>query len=615
MTRALLRAFAAVVLCAAPAVVHAQAGSAPAADTKVIAPPGPADSLRAAVNPERTFDVIARENFLRRHAFSLDHFLEFQPNGLVARLGPIGNEAYYSRLGIGRGRGLVVVNGIPMNDPQDGMAPLVHLATSGIASLTLDPQQKLTFAPSTEGSVSLRDLVAPPGRPDTFIELTKASNELRQRRVRFGSEAGPVGIDLSYDEVLNDGYDFDFNGVAGLPAPEGANNSRNAAVAIRGQLPERASYNAGIRRFRASSTGDLLSAANEAGRSGHVAWANVEMGSTEAIIYGRGYRNTRPDSSTFNESVGGTVAWNLRHRGSTLHMFALGERTNANQDVGGASAQNRVSAGNAGASTEVTHGGFTWFGHGVVGGDTRSFAWGAGAGVQRDLPLGDVTLSAQRTFRMPSIGERYLPEHARDGFTIAGTRTLDPETALEGNADWTLRHAAVMNRVRASWMRSEDFISFAPVAGDSAARRAANASDMPAMTFVEDRVDVATNVGPVEVLGDAGARWSTGDRTGLFQSVPRTQVNASITAGMQLFEKTSALYLGAEYQYVDARRDYNGVPLPSYNVVNASIVARLIDARFYARWLNITNEAYQTVSGYLMTPRTLEYGLEWTLFD
>jgi hypothetical protein len=44
-------------------------------------------------------------------------------------------------------------------------------------------------------------------------------------------------------------------------------------------------------------------------------------------------------------------------------------------------------------------------------------------------------------------------------------------------------------------------------------------------------------------------------------------------------------------------------------------VARLIDARFYARWLNITNEAYQTVSGYLMTPRTLEYGLQWTLFD
>ena len=164
-------------------------------------------------------------------------------------------------------------------------------------------------------------------------------------------------------------------------------------------------------------------------------------------------------------------------------------------------------------------------------------------------------------------------------------------------------------------MRSEDYIAFTPVAGDSAARQASNSSATPAMSFVEERLDVTTNLGRVEVLGDAGARWSTGDRVGLFQSVPRTQMNASLTAGMQLFEKTSAVYLGVEYQFVDTRRDYNGVLLPSFNVVNASIVARLLDARFYARWLNMTNEAYQTVSGYLMTPRTLEYGIEWTLFD
>jgi hypothetical protein len=556
-----------------------------------------------------------REDFLRRHAFSLDHFLEFQPDGFVTRLGPIGNEAYYSRLGLGRGRALVVVNGIPMNDPQDGTAPFVHIATSGIASVSMDPQQKLTFAPAIEGSVALRELVAPADKPNTFVELSKATNELRQRRVRFGSESGPIGLDISYDEVLNDGYDFDFNQLVPLPAPEGANNSRNAAIAVRGDLPERVSYNAGIRRFRSSTSGDLESAAHQASRSGHLAWANVKKGSTEVIVYGRGYRNTRPDSSTSNETVGGTAAWNLERRGATLHMFALGERTNAIQDVAGQEAKDRVGSGNAGVSTEVKEGGFTWFGHGVVGGDGRSLAWGAGAGVERDIPLGDLTLSAQRTFRLPSIGERYLPSHARGDFILAGKRTLDPENALEGNADWTLRHRAVINRVRASWMRSEDYISFAPVEGDSTARRPANASDTPAMTFVEERVDVATHVGPVEVLGDAGARWNTGDRAGLFRSVPRTQVNASFTAGMQLFEKTSAVYLGGEYQHVDTRRDYNGVPLPSYSVVNASIVARLIDVRLYARWLNLTNEAYQTESGYLMTPRTLEYGIEWTLFD
>jgi outer membrane cobalamin receptor len=83
---------------------------------------------------------------------------------------------------------------------------------------------------------------------------------------------------------------------------------------------------------------------------------------------------------------------------------------------------------------------------------------------------------------------------------------------------------------------------------------------------------------------------------------------------MQLFEKSSALYLGGEYTHVDDRNDYNGVPLSAYNVVNVSLVGRLVDAHFYARWLNLLNERYETVSGYLMTPRTLEYGIEWTLF-
>ncbi|HET6463917.1 MAG TPA: TonB-dependent receptor [Candidatus Krumholzibacteria bacterium] len=576
-------------------------------------PSAPVDSTRVVAAPVSSFEFISRDAFLRRHAFSLDHFLELMPDGVVARLGPIGNEAFYSRWGIGRGRALVVANGIPLNDPQDGTAPFVHVATSGIASLTMDAREKLTFAPAAEGSITLRDLVPMPDRPHTFIELTKATNELRQRRVRFGSEAGRVGLDLSYDEVLDDGYDFNADDLATFPS--GAANTRNAGAVLRGDLTERTRYDAGIRRFRSSTTGDLESAANEGSRSGHLAWAGVGMGSARAVIYGRGYNATRPDSNTTNESVGGTVSWNLESGGQTLHMFALGERTNATQLVGTGEARSQVTQGNAGASTELTRGGFAFFGHGVVGGDTRAFAWGAGAGVRHDLPLGDVTLFGQRTFRMPTIGERYLPEHVRDGFLISGRQTLDPETALEGSADWNLRRGGLVNRVRASWMRSRDYITFAPVSGDPASRRAANSGDEPTMTFFEERAGLTTHVGAVEMLADAGGRYTSGDRAGLFLSVPRTQASASLLFGMQFFEKSSALYLGGEYEYSAERRDYNGVVLDSFNVVNVSLVARLVDARFYAKWLNVLDEQYQTVSGYLMTPQTLEYGIEWTLFD
>jgi outer membrane cobalamin receptor len=85
--------------------------------------------------------------------------------------------------------------------------------------------------------------------------------------------------------------------------------------------------------------------------------------------------------------------------------------------------------------------------------------------------------------------------------------------------------------------------------------------------------------------------------------------------GRELFEKTSALYLEGSYMFMDERRDYNGVPLDAYHVVNVGILGRLLDVRLYLKWLNVLDASYQTVSGYLMTPRTLAYGIEWTLFD
>lgn len=565
--------------------------------------------------PPVDFDVIEREAYLRRHAVSLDHFFEFEPGGFVARRGPIGNDAFYSRWGIGRGRALLVVNGIPLNNPQNGTAPLVHMATSGLASLTLDAPIDASYAPGIEGAMVMRDLAVSGTRPLTFIELSNGTNDMRQRRVRFGSEKGAVGLDLSYDEVLNDGYDFDANDVMLGTAPEGRNRSRNAAIVVRGDLAEDTGYAIGLRRYRSSSTGDLVSLSNEATQSGHVAWASVAAGAADATIYGRGYTSADPDSETTNESVGGVIAW--RARGSTvaLDVFALGEHTNATQDVGGASAGNRTTNAVGGARVEAGPAGTRWFAHGNAGSDEHSNAWGAGAGVRQAIGRGNITLSGQRTFRLPSIGERYLPAHVTDGRVLSGSSALEAESAWEAGADWTLRAGVVTNRVRASWMESEHYIAFTAVSGDSLARRASNSDDAATMTFVEERIGVVTSFGTIEVRADAAGLFTSGDRRSAFQSVPRTQLNATLVFGRQFFEKSSALYLGGEYQFVDERRDYDAVLLPQYQVVNLSLVARLLDARFYLRWLNLIDEPYQTMSGYLMTPRTLAYGIEWTLFD
>ncbi|HET6347865.1 MAG TPA: TonB-dependent receptor, partial [Candidatus Krumholzibacteria bacterium] len=517
---------------------------------------------------------------------------------------------------IGRGRSRLLVNGIPLNDPQDGRAPFAHVATSGLYTLSLDAPVDQVYAPGIEGALSMHELVAPRARPNTVIDLSKGSNQVRQRRVRFGSQAGSVGLDVTYDEVLDDGYDFDaYDFIFGPDAPKGRARSRNVSISLRGDLPDDAGYTIGVRRFDSSSIGDLQNVSSEAIRRGHLVWATAGVNQSHLTVYGRGYNASRPDSSTENETVGGVVSWNPRRGGNALHVFALGEHTNAIQNVGRGDIHTRATEVNAGVSTEAVAGTITWFAHGIVAGDEDSRAWGAGGGARRALPGGDLSLSAQRSFRMPTIGERYLPLHDHYGLMLSGNPDLDPETSWEADADWTLHAGAFTNRVRGAWIQSRDYVAYAPVAGDSLARRPANMDGTPSMTFLDERLHLGAMLGSVELRGDAGGTLSSGDRTGAFRSVPRVQVNASLLCGMQLFEKTSALYLGGEYAFVDNRLDYDGEPLSSYQVVNVMLLGRLIDAHVYVKWLNVLDERYQTVWGYLMTPRTLAYGIEWTLFD
>ena len=119
----------------------------------------------------------------------------------------------------------------------------------------------------------------------------------------------------------------------------------------------------------------------------------------------------------------------------------------------------------------------------------------------------------------------------------------------------------------------------------------------------------------LRILADAAFLYTSGDRTDAFASVPRYQANASILFGRDFFEETSALFLGAQFTSADERLDYDGTHLDGFNVLNLILEGRLLDARIYLQYLNFLDEAYQTQSGYLMTPRTFVYGIEWTLFN
>jgi hypothetical protein len=609
MPRRVVWALVAQVLVVASA--HAQAVDSvrtPAPVAPAVAPP----ARNAVVD---AFDRIARDTYLRRHAFSLDHFLEFEPGGFVVRLGPIGNDAAYSRWGIGRGRALLRVNGIVYNDPQDDSAPLVHTPTSGLGTLSTSRD---TGAPWIEGVLDLEEAAPPSGRPNTFVELSKGTNKVRQRRVRFSSEAQKVGVDMAYDEVLDDGYMFDSTGEVPYVTDYGSARSKQSTIALRGNPDASTRFGFGIRNFTSTTQGDLTSGTSEGRKSGYVTWLDASVADTKLGLFARGYNSTVPDSSAKNGTVGAMASWSNDASASTgLALRAGVERTDAVQDVG-AIANDRVARASAGADATRRVGDRGSLGASVsVAGDKETpFAWGASVGARRGLSRSTVGVSLARSFRLPNFGERYLPAHTNGANTLAGSADVDPETAWEVGGDWSLAWASTQNRVRAAWIRADQTIAFRPRAvGSETWRVASNASDASAMLFLEERMAGDWRAASLRISADAAVLYTSGDRADAFATVPEFQVNASLMFGRDFFEESSALFVGATFLSAGERHDYSGTQLPAFNVLNLMLEGRLLDARLYVQYLNVLDESYTTQGDYLMTPQTFAYGIEWTLFN
>jgi hypothetical protein len=562
------------------------------------------------------FDRIARDYYLRRHAFSLDHFLEFEPGGFLVRLGPIGNDASYSRWGIGRGRALLRMNGIVLNDPQDDSAPLVHTPTSGLGTLSLAGEAGV---PWIEGALDIAESPPPSGRPSTYVELSKGTNDVRQRRVRFSSEASKVGIDLAYDEVLDDGYAFDASGDIPYAVDYGSARSRHSTIVLRGDPEAAARFALGARGFTSTTQGDLASNIAEGRKSGHLVWVDAGVAQTHLQLYARGYKSTATDSSTQNEAVGALASWSRTGPASgTLAMRAGLEATDAFQDVGSMADDHLVRAWfGVDASHAAGERGTLAYAVTVAGDEETPWVWSARAGARRDGGRVALGLSLARSYRLPNFGERYLPAHQSGTRTLAGRADLDPETAWEVAGDWGLRlGAATVNRVRASWIYADDAIAFRPRAvGAETWHVASNASDASAMWFVEERLSGDWKASALRIRADAAVLYTSGDRREGFASVPRVQTNAAFMLGRDFFEATSALFLGVRFMSADARVDYDGNRLPNFQVLNVEVEGRLLDARIYLQYLNVTDEQYRTQSDYLMTPGSLVYGIEWTLFE
>ncbi|UCG52400.1 MAG: TonB-dependent receptor [Candidatus Latescibacterota bacterium] len=624
-----LALFALGLILLVPAPSSSQ--NAGAADsTKTDLPPVGRPPVTATSNLSAPSDTIKGDEFRDRHAFSLDHFFEFWPLYVLGRRGPIGASTEFSRFGIGGGRGVVYLGSVPLNDPQDDVVPMALIPTTPIGELIFGYGGDEGFTPdraNIEGGFRIVEPPSPKGKPATSIELSRGDRGLRQRRAKFSSLVGSIGIDVAYDELRNNGYSFDARGlIAGQDF--GRSTTRVQSMNLRGELPTGQGYLFAFRRYTATFDGDLISFDREHRRDGHVALIEGSFGRSRLTVFERTHkvavherRFAIPDSATSNRTTGGYLSIPLPLPAGKSVSVGIGyEDVVSRQEMRGNVSNPRLQKGHLGLDAAATF----WGGisarcdvnltHYV----DLSSGWGGRIAVGRSLGSANhAALELKRGFRMPNLKDLFLPCHATrtPGTHLEGNRYVKEETSLEGSVGLYTRYRFLKNELRATAIQIRDPILLSEEPSGTRVFLRPSSGETEELFIAEDRLTMHGEVRGIGIMLTGAVEYTPSERKRFFASVPEFRSNARLSVGRGFFKDTSEFRVSGEHQYSASRINGALQELPSYSVFNLKIDFRLLDARIYLQWLNVTNKRYLTIWPYLMTPRTFVYGIEWTLFD
>lgn len=598
-----------------------------AAALPAAAQPGPQTlepewELRNRVFVTGVTDSVPGGSFAASHVFSLDQFLENVPGLVLLRAGSVGAPAGFSRFGLGAGRGIVLLDGIPLNDPQDGIAPLALIPTTDVGTLAFGGRGGMTGGNSIEGVLNIRSQAPPLTKPETLIELSKGTNDLKQRRARFSSIQSTLGIDIAYDELLNDGYQFDASGA--LFSPDlGRFSSRVYSMRVRGRLSDTDEYSLSFKHYTSAYMGLLLDRNRELRRRGHLGVASVRLGDLQVKAYEREFESALrissviTDRSSDNQTVGAIATFDM---GAGTIVTAGFEDLVSRQEIGEAVASPDLQNVNMGVSTRGGWRGFDATADARVHHQfSHATAWGGGVSLARNLTVRHrMRVSAERRYRLPTLEELFCPRYESSpgsGTFISGNADVGSEHSYELGGALESTFGGLRNQLSATLMRVGDpVLLFA--AGDSGGELyTAGNGESETATVLMDRASLSRRWFGNWLTLAGGVTYSTGDRDYFTRAMPKTRVDASLSIGRMLFRPSTDMIFTAQFQHSGARRTGIADELPAYQVLNLKLDARLLDAHLYLLWFNVTNEEYQTVAPYLMTPRTFVYGIEWTIFS
>lgn len=616
-TRGILAALVLLFACAGPPA-GGRVCAAAAADTTGVAAGGWSTGETSEGFFSSPTDTIESTDFRRRHAFTLGHFFERWPRLFVERFGPIGARAQLSRYGMGDGRGSLYLGVVPLDDPQDGRFPLDLVPTTALGRITPVGSGELFFpgASNIEGAYRIEEPAPPSDRPVAAIELSRGDRDLRQRRVRLSSIEARIGIDYEFDEVLNGGYGYDARGII---LGGGRTSARVQGGNVRGTLSGGVDYLFSLRHFESESEGDLRTPQALDLREGHVASIRTSFSGNDLSIYEKVHQVTTPDSATSNHTAGVNLSAPFEWRGREISIGAGYEDIHSRQVMGTTVAE-RLQKAHLGAVGRVGLGAGVGMVARVNSTHYLDGVTGWGGEIKLSRALGEkqfAVLEAHRRFRLPTLGELFEPRHSMRTYPIqlvVGNRDLDGESALEGVVAWGFEVGELRNEIRATAMRVEDPILYLPIPGNKSVFRPQNGGSEDLCVF-EDRARVRHRLLGAVVEAAGSIEYAVGGDGPYFEGVP--EYRAFLWAGIErdFFRGSSNVSVSAEYEACGRRTSGSTDPLEPYGVLNLQLVLRLIDANLYVQWLNVTDEQYQTVWPYLMTPQTFVYGVEWTIFD
>jgi hypothetical protein len=573
------------------------------------------------------FDTIDTEEYGRPRSFALDNFMESLSGYLIGRAGPIGAQASFSRYGLGKGRGLLYLGGVPLNDPQDGMVPLAMVQTTSIGELIMGetPGRHLAGQTNIEGVMHIVEPRELEREPMVAIDLSKGDHQLKQRRFRYSSPRKPAGVDFGYDELRNNGYNFDATGNIDLEGLGfGSSTTRASNADIRGVFPSGEKYRFALRQFQTTFQGDTLDPFSDNRRDAFIALGEASTGAVVVNLYGRNYKVSTRDSVTMNETTSFALTVPVSSEAGRHLIVGVGyENISSKQDIANGSTSDRLRKVSGSLSAGWPVGNETVVDVGADASSQIDHAWGWGARVSASRRLGaanQLKVIGRRAYRLPNLNELFLPLHRLgssapgDTNEVVGNTGLKSESSLEATLQVYTDLGAATNELRATAIRVRNPIFSVEVRSTPHSLATPMNTEAQGLQIIEDRLRIVNTRWGFEFYVDGGVMVALGDRDRYFQGVPNVRAVFATSVGRSLFKDTSHILLGGEYVY-SGSRVAGGAELSPYGVLNLKLEGRLIDAHLYLLWLNVSGERYETLWPYLMTPRTFVYGIQWTLFN